>query len=175
MRLNESLKYTDKANDVKTFINIRDEFVDILIESNSKKEYLHNFYRLCKYLECNHKYWYNTTYEENIKHHLNLVIYELKNIIHWTSVYNKLISFFGFKHDETYNLYISYINYYIDIQCLYGFEKHCIAMTNKNIRCTNMNSHNEYCLSHNTRNTQYIKILNNHVILDISTIIIGYL
>ena len=53
--------------------------------------------------------------------------------------------------------------------------KHCIAMTNKNIRCNNMNSHNEYCLSHNTRNTQYIKILNNHVILDISTIIIGYL
>ena len=126
-----------------------------------KKSYIDDkydvFFQMYKFLDEKFDIWYNMDSRVSNMDRMKNVIKEKLEML----VYNYQPK--------------QYLDYYLNLQCKFGFENYCIATTKKNIRCRHNKNTGMYCNLHYNINIKRKKYLNKFINKDVSNIIITYL
>lgn len=139
------------AKDLDSFVFCVRYTINLFEDRDMKFDRARMFHDLYRFLEVNDCYWINFDgLKQNIGEKLNQAI-KMKE-------YNK-----------------GNLDYFLNFQCKYGYKNYCIATTSKNIRCRNDKRYGNYCTHHHKRNIILLEKLTQHIIPEISTLIIKYL
>ena len=138
------------SKNTKSFFDCVNYTIGLFDDQDLKFNRARMFYNLYRFLEVNECYWNNRT---NLKQNIGKKLDEAVNNKHCKEN----------------------IDFYLNLQCKYGWKNYCIATTAKNRRCKKGKKHGQYCTHHHKRNNTLLQKLTRNIIPEISTLIIGYL
>ena len=139
----------EKQNQKIKFVQHIKSYI-LILETSCVHDRCENYFQMFHYIDETFDMWYNTHFSNAIKSSLQMGI-----------DYN--------------NQPRHYIDYYLNLQCKFGFKNYCAATTKKNLRCRHNKHTGMYCKLHHNINIKRKRYLNKFINKDVSNIIITYL